>query len=83
MFENFQLPGDSCEDKVEVLFSMDPGQVVQEQVVGWRSGIVADVVSGILVQRDDQNLESFDLSYCLKEAFSVVRKTWDIEFCIE
>jgi hypothetical protein len=34
MFENFQLPSDSCEDKVEVLFSMDPGQVVQEQVVG-------------------------------------------------
>jgi hypothetical protein len=49
---------------VEVLFSMDPGQVVQEQVVGWWSGIVADVVSGILVQRDDKNLELFDLSYC-------------------
>ena len=64
MFENFQLPSDSCEDKVEVLFSMDPGQVVQEQVVGWWSGIVADFVSGILVERDDKNLELFDLSYC-------------------
>jgi hypothetical protein len=26
-------PGDAPEDKMEVLFAMDPGQVVEEQVV--------------------------------------------------
>ena len=54
---SWSLPSDSPEDKVKVLFSMDPGQVVEEQVVRQRPRIVANVVSGILVQRDDQNLE--------------------------
>ena len=35
---------------------MRPGQVVEEQVVRRRSGVVARLIRRLLVQRDDENL---------------------------
>jgi hypothetical protein len=42
---------------MEVLFAMDPGQVVEEQVVRRWPGLVPQILVGILVEGDDQYLD--------------------------